>query len=184
MIFRDDGKGGKIGVDQGPANLCVIPLILMLVSFFACGSPGAESDSWDELLKRQHQELLETAKSVDRLASSLPERLPNLQKRLYLLRSRFEKIMLYFNLRSGNPLVLRDIMGVLDWFERETERLRLPLKQEKASVERLMESLTDRYHINRIFRQNNIEISFPQLDLHIRSAEGLKDPQQNNSRKT
>jgi len=41
-----------------------------------------------------------------------------------------------------------------------------------------------RYHIDRIFRENNIEISFPQLDLHIRSAEGLKDLQQNNSRKT
>lgn len=32
-----------------------------------------------------------------------------------------------------------------------------------------------RYHIDRIFRENNIEISFPQLDLHIRSAEGLKN---------
>ena len=31
-----------------------------------------------------------------------------------------------------------------------------------------------RYHINRIFRENGIEISFPQRDLHIRSAEGLK----------
>jgi potassium efflux system protein len=41
-----------------------------------------------------------------------------------------------------------------------------------------------RYHIDRIFRENNIEISFPQLDLHIRSAEGLKDFQQNNSPKT
>jgi small-conductance mechanosensitive channel len=41
-----------------------------------------------------------------------------------------------------------------------------------------------RYHIDRIFRENNIEISFPQLDLHIRSAEGLKDFQQDNSNKT
>ena len=41
-----------------------------------------------------------------------------------------------------------------------------------------------RYHIDRIFKENNIEISFPQLDLHIRSAEGLKDFQQNNSPKT
>ena len=40
-----------------------------------------------------------------------------------------------------------------------------------------------RYHITRIFRENNIEISFPQLDLHIRSAEGLKDLQQDNSQK-
>ena len=32
-----------------------------------------------------------------------------------------------------------------------------------------------RYHIDRIFRENNLEISFPKLDLHIRSAEGLKD---------
>ncbi|OQY48217.1 MAG: hypothetical protein B6240_04975, partial [Desulfobacteraceae bacterium 4572_87] len=32
-----------------------------------------------------------------------------------------------------------------------------------------------RYHIDRIFRENNIEISFPQLDLHIRSAKGLEN---------
>ena len=32
-----------------------------------------------------------------------------------------------------------------------------------------------RYHIDRIFRENNIEISFPQLDVHVRSATGLKD---------
>ena len=41
-----------------------------------------------------------------------------------------------------------------------------------------------RYHITRIFRENNIEISFPQLDLHIRSAEGLKDLHQDSSQQT
>jgi potassium efflux system protein len=30
-----------------------------------------------------------------------------------------------------------------------------------------------RYHITRIFRENGIDISFPQLDVHVRSAEGL-----------
>jgi len=33
-----------------------------------------------------------------------------------------------------------------------------------------------RYHINRIFRENGIEISFPQLDVHLKSAKGLKTP--------
>jgi potassium efflux system protein len=38
-----------------------------------------------------------------------------------------------------------------------------------------------RYHIDRIFRENHIEISFPQLDLRIRSAEGLKNFRPNDS---
>ena len=42
----------------------------------------------------------------------------------------------------------------------------------KGWVDRYADSEV-RYHIDRIFRENNIEISFPQLDLHIRSAEGL-----------
>ena len=31
-----------------------------------------------------------------------------------------------------------------------------------------------RVEIDRVFRENNVEISFPQLDLHVRSAEGLQ----------
>jgi small-conductance mechanosensitive channel len=38
-----------------------------------------------------------------------------------------------------------------------------------------------RYHIDRIFKENGIEISFPQLDLHIRSAEGSKNSRQHDS---
>ncbi|HIJ36522.1 MAG TPA: hypothetical protein HPP59_04510, partial [Deltaproteobacteria bacterium] len=143
MIFPNDERGKNIGVNRGHTVPCFVLCFLMLIAFFACGTPVSESDSWNELLKRQHQELLETKKSVDRLASNLPERLTNLQKRLYLLRSRFEKLMLYFDFKSGNPLVLRDIKGVLEWFEKEAEQLRLPLEQEKASVDRLRESLSD-----------------------------------------
>jgi len=120
-----------------------IMLILVLISLCACAPDINETDSWDELLKRQHQELVETSKSVDQLISKLPDRLSNLQKHLYLLRSRFEKLMLYFNLKSGNPLVLRDILGVLGWFEREADRLVFPFKQEKAAIERQMENLDD-----------------------------------------
>ena len=121
-------------------------IILFLIFLYACGSGVSEPDSWDELLKRQHQELIETSKAVDQLSLKLPDRLSNLQKHLYLLRSKFEKLMLYFNLRSGNPLVLRDILGVLGWFERETNRLILPFQQEKAAIERQMENLTDLSH--------------------------------------
>jgi len=102
-------------------------IILFLIFLYACGPGGNDPDSWDELLKRQHQELIETSKAVDQLILKLPDRLSNLQKHLYLLRSKFEKLMLYFNLRSGNPLVLRDILGVLGWFEREVNKLILPL---------------------------------------------------------
>ena len=143
MIFRDGGRGKICGVNRVPVNLCLIPLILILVSLYACTSSVNEPGTWDHLLERQHQELLETAKTIDRLASDLPERLTDLQKRLYLLRSRFEILMLYFDLRSGNPLLLRDLIDVLDWFERRAQILISPFKQEKTSVDRLMESLTD-----------------------------------------
>jgi len=143
MIFRDGGRGKINGVNWAPANLCLIPLIFMLASFYACAPSVNEPGTWDHLLERQHQELLDTAKSIDRLASDLPERLANLEKRLYLLRSRFEIVMLYFDLRSGNPLLLRDLMDVLGWFERRAKRLISPFKQEKTSVDRLVESLTD-----------------------------------------
>lgn len=134
----------------------------------ACGTAGSEPDSWEALLKHQHRELVETSKSIDQLASKLPHRLSDLEKRLYLLRSRFERLMLYFDLRSDNPLVLRDILGVLDWFESETDRLILPFKQEKASVTRQMENLTD---LSQKFRQegNLIGKVGPQTQAEVKS---------------
>ncbi len=35
-----------------------------------------------------------------------------------------------------------------------------------------------RFEVDRIFRENNIEIAFPQMDLHLRSAPALRDLQQ------
>ena len=96
---------------KDPSHIRFFTLMLILVSLFACAPGVSDPDSWDELLKRQHQELIETSKAVDRLILKLPDRLSKLQKHLYLLRSRFEKLMLYFNLRSGSPLVLKDILG-------------------------------------------------------------------------
>ena len=121
-------------------------IILPLIFLYACGPGGSEPNSWDNILKRQHQELMEASKTVDPLILKLPDRLSDLQKQLYLLRSKFEKLMLYFNLRSGNPLVLRDILGVLGWFEREANRLIFPLKRERIAIGRLMENLTDLSH--------------------------------------
>ena len=131
---------------KDPSHIRFFTLMLILVSLFACAPGVSDPDSWDELLKRQHQELIETSKAVDRLILKLPDRLSKLQKHLYLLRSRFEKLMLYFNLRSGSPLVLKDILGVLGWFEREANRLILPFKQEKAAIGRQMENLADLSH--------------------------------------
>ena len=142
MIFSEMGRGGKSASNRVRAGLLLV-LLVSLISFYACGPGVSEPKSWDELLKRQHQELVETSKSVDQLILKLPERLLNLQKNLYLLRSRFERLMLYFNLRSGNPLVLRDILGVLGWFEGEANRIILPFQEEKAAIERQMENLND-----------------------------------------
>ncbi len=119
---------------------------LLLLFLFACGPATKDPGSWDQLLKQQHRELVATSKAVDQLISELPDRLSALQKNLYLLKSRFERLMLYFNLRSGNPLVLRDILGVLDWFERETNRLVSPFRQEKAAIDRQMKNLEDLAH--------------------------------------
>ncbi|EFK08292.1 putative Potassium efflux system KefA [delta proteobacterium NaphS2] len=138
----------------------------------ACGAVGNAPNSWEALLKHQHRELIETSKSIDQLASKLPHRLSDLQKHLYLLKSRFERLMLYFDLKSDNPLVLRDIQGVLDWFESEADRLILPFKQEKASVTRQMENLAD---LSRKFRQEEIliEKAGPQIQAEVTSY--LKD---------
>jgi potassium efflux system protein len=172
MNFREAGPGRKTVLSQACANFCFMVLILLLISLYACGPAVSDPDSWDELLKRQHQELVETSKSVDQLISKLPDRLSNLQKHLYLLRSRFEKLMLYFNLRSGNPLVLRDILDVLGWFERETNRLILPFKQEKAAIARQMENLTDLSHK---FKQEGSPIQNlgPQMQVKVKAY--LKD---------
>ncbi len=172
MIFRDAGPRQKTALNQVYANFCFMALILMVMSLYACGPVVSEPDSWDELLKRQHQELVETSKSVDRLIKKLPDRLTQLQKRLYLLRSRFEKLMLYFNLRSGSPLVLRDILGVLGWFEREANRLLFPFKQEKAAIDRQMENLTDLSHK---FKQegSSIEKLGPKMQVRVKAY--LKD---------
>ena len=143
MTVRDGRRKKICGVSRAPVSLCLISLILLLTSLYACTSSVNEPGTWDHLLERQHQELLETTKAIDRLASNLPRRLENLQKRLYLLRSRFEILMLYFDLRSGNPLLLRDLMDVLGWFESRAKRLISPFKQEKTSVDRMMESLKD-----------------------------------------
>ena len=145
-------------------------MLFLLLS--ACGTVGNEPNSWEALLKHQHRELIETSKSIDQLASNLPHRLSDLQKHLYLLKSRFERLMLYFDLRTDNPLVLRDIQGVLDWFESETDRLILPFKQEKASVTRQMENLTD---LSQKFRQekNLIGEVGPQFQAEVTSY--LKD---------
>ena len=150
-------------------HILLFPLMILLC---ACAPGVNENDSWDELLKRQHQELLETTKAVDRLVSKLPDRLSNLQKHLYLLRSKFEKLMLYFDLKSGNPLVLRDILGVLGWFEGEANRLVLPFKQEKAAIQRQMENLND---LSRKLKEekNLIETSGPQT--HEKVAAYLND---------
>ena len=144
-----------------PSKIYNIIWVLLIIFLHACAPGISGTDSWDQLLKRQHQELVETAKSVDRLSSELPDRLLNLQKHLYLLRSRFEKLMLYFDLKSGNPLVLRDILGVLGWFEGEANRLVLPFKQEKAAIQRQMENLDD---LSRKLREEKhlIETSGPQ----------------------
>ncbi len=161
-------KGEKKAIRRAQTGFRLFHLILILVSLFACNPSGNEPDSWGELLKRQHQELTETAKAVDQLASKLPDRLSNLQKHLYLLRSRFEKLMLYFDLRSGNPLILRDILGVLGWFEREADRLISPFKQEKASLERQMENLADLAgKLNQ--EENSIKQLGPHMDITVKA---------------
>ncbi|MCG6878226.1 MAG: mechanosensitive ion channel [Deltaproteobacteria bacterium] len=150
---------------------CLIFGLLFLL-LPACGTVGDEPDSWEALLKHQHRELIETSKSIDQLASKLPHRLSDLQKHLYLLRSRFERLMLYFDLRSGNPLVLRDILDVLDWFESETDRLILPFKQEKASVARQMENLAD---LSQKFRQEGNLIGKVGPQIHTEVSSYLED---------
>ena len=167
MFFHDNGAGLKTVSNRACGHFGFIILISMLVFLSACGFTTHELDSWDELLKQQHQELMEASRAVDQLTAKLPDRLSNLQKHLYLLRSRFEKLMLYFNLRSENPLIFRDILGVLGWFEHKTNRLISPLKQEKAAIARQIENLTD---LSRKFKQEGSPVaeSGPQMQAKIR----------------
>lgn len=116
-------------------------LVMLIFSLCACGRVASDTDSWKNLLTHQEQELKESSQVIRDLSSHLPDRLSDFQKRLYLLRSKFERLMLYFNLRSQNPLALRDIMGALGWYEHEVNRLMLPFKQEKEALSRLMENI-------------------------------------------
>jgi len=123
--------------------LCVLIPCLIFLSVCACGPAGTGPGSWNDLLSRQQRELAEGSRTVDQLAEDLPARLAAVQKRLYLLRSRFDKLMFYFNLSSTNPLVLRDILGAISWFESKTERLVAPLKASGAGLDRLVDNLSD-----------------------------------------
>jgi len=125
------------------STLCILASALIFLSLIACGPGGKEADTWNDLLQGQQRELDKTLKSVDQLAEDLPERLTAMQKRLYLLRSRFDRLMFHFDLRSANPLVLRDLLGVISWFDTETERLVAPFKSFDAGLNRLMATLSD-----------------------------------------
>ncbi|MDQ1336678.1 MAG: Mechanosensitive ion channel [Thermodesulfobacteriota bacterium] len=125
------------------STLCILASALIFLSLVACGPAGTDTGSWNDLLRRQQQELDEGSGSVDQLALNLPARLAVMKKRLYLLRSRFDKLMFYFNLTSTNPLALRDVLGVIGWFEAETERLVAPFKSSDAGLNRLMDTLSD-----------------------------------------
>ncbi len=117
--------------------------LILAFAFLACSPPDTETGNWKELLTRQHRELTESLNAVDKIGADLPERLTLLKKRVYLLESRFGRLMMYFDLASGNPLVLRDMMGVISWFEATMERLISPFKREAASLNRLMEDMSD-----------------------------------------
>ena len=125
------------------STLYILASALIFLSLVACGLGGNEADTWNDLLQGQQRELAETGKSVDQLTEDLPERLEAIQKRIYLLRSKFDRLMFYFDLRSENPLVLRDILGAIRWFEMETERMTAPFKYSGAGLRRIMDNLSD-----------------------------------------
>ena len=112
-------------------------------SLFACTPTDTESDNWKDLLTRQHRELKESLRTVDKIGADLPERLNLLKKRVYLLESKFGRLMMYFDLASGNPLVLQDMTEVMSWFEATMERLISSFKREAASLNRLTEDMAD-----------------------------------------
>ncbi|HKI49466.1 MAG TPA: hypothetical protein VKA69_09060 [Desulfobacteria bacterium] len=84
MIFSETGRGGKFAVNPVRTNFLLV-LVVLLICLYVCGPGVSEPDGWDDLLKHQHQEFVETSKSVDPLISKLPHRLSDLQKHLYLL---------------------------------------------------------------------------------------------------
>ncbi len=144
QLDRSTGPGPTISPPRRTlSTLCILALMLALLFLLACGPAGTETDSWNELLRRQQRELAESSRTVDQLTEDLPGRLAVMQKRIYLLRSRFDRLMFYFDLTSGNPLVLRDILGVISWYETEAERLITPFKSGGAGLNRLMDNLTD-----------------------------------------
>jgi len=123
--------------------LSILAIDLNFLFLLGCGLAEPDTDSWNDLLKRQRQDLVEASRSVDQLAQNLPARLAVMQRRIYQLRSRFDKLIFYFNINSTNPLALWDISGVINWFEDETERMVDPFKSSQAGLKRLMDTLSD-----------------------------------------
>jgi len=130
---------------QGTSRIIahLLAAFFIIFSLMACGPGKDTADTWDDLVKGQERGLSNTAKQVDQLAKDLPSRLAGMQKHLYILRGRYDRLMFYFDLRSENPLVLRDILGAIQWFETETEELTRPFTFDGAGLTRVMDNLSD-----------------------------------------
>jgi potassium-dependent mechanosensitive channel len=116
---------------------------LIAFSLMACGPGEDRADTWNDLLKGQERGLSNTAKRVEQLTKDLSNRLAGMQKHLYVLRGRYDLLMFYFDLRSENPLVLRDILGAIQWFETETRELTRPFTYASAGLTRILDNLSD-----------------------------------------
>jgi len=139
-------RGSASGHRACPPVRALLPLlisVLAAVSLFACDLDQSDTDTWDDLLERQENELRRISASIDTIENELPDRLKEMQKCVYMLRSRFDKLMFYFQVTSVNPLVLRDILSVIEWFEHRLERLVNPFSSQAVWIDRLMENLTD-----------------------------------------
>jgi len=130
---------------QGTSRIIehLLAAFFIILSLMACDPGKDNADTWDDLIKGQERGLSNTAKQVDQLAKDLPSRLAGMQKHLYILRGRYDRLMFYFDLRSESPLVLRDILGAIQWFETETEELTRPFTFDGAGLTRVMDNLSD-----------------------------------------
>jgi potassium efflux system protein len=124
------------------AFLLVLILVLAFVPAVSYGADYGTRDDWESLLTRQRRNLAESAAAIDGLSVDLIDRLVLMKRQLYLLESRFDRIMLYFDLTSENPFVLRDMLGVVEWFANKTENSTSQLRMEAASLDRHLQILS------------------------------------------
>ncbi len=143
----------------------LLVFVLALAPAALSASSGGTDPEWDLVLKRQQRYLSDRAGVIDQLGVDLTARLNSMKRSLYLLESKFDRLMLYFDMMSESALVLRDMLGMMVWFEGNTEQVTQSLRRKADSLDRQLKILSDLSAKNKEERRTISRLGSPALNL-------------------